>query len=60
MSIKMNISHLPEDNVQQIMDLLKPVLPSAKVRISKGFKPYKHIYITLTNDAEASKNKGFA
>lgn len=56
MSIKMNISHLPEDNVQQVMDLLKPVLPSAKVRISKQFKPYKHIYITLNNQPEASKN----
>lgn len=60
MSIKMNISHLPEDDVRQVMDLLKPVLPNAKVRISKQFKPYKHIYITLANDTEASKNKGFS
>lgn len=59
MSIKMNISHLPGDNVQQIMDLLKPILPNAKIRISKDFKPYKHIYITLINADESSKINGF-
>lgn len=60
MAVRVDISHLPEDNVQPIIDALKPLLPNAKIRISKEFKPYKHVYMIPRNDAKASKNKGFA
>ncbi|MPN22813.1 hypothetical protein SDC9_170197 [bioreactor metagenome] len=60
MAVRVDISHLPEDNVQPIIDALKQLLPNTKIRITKGFKPYKHIYIIPKNDTKTSKNKGFA
>lgn len=60
MAVRVDISHLPEDNVQPIVDVLKTLLPNAKIRTSKGFKPYKHVYMIPRNDDKASKSKGFA
>lgn len=52
MTAKINISYQNDEEMRQILHLLKPVLKGAKVRNSKTFKPYKHTYITFNNLSE--------
>lgn len=45
MSIAINISYTDEAEKDKVMELLRPILKSAKIKKNEDKKPYKKIYI---------------
>ena len=44
--IKISISYEDETEVKPVLELLKPITGSFRIKKSKGKAPYKHIYFT--------------
>ncbi|MCT4544528.1 MAG: hypothetical protein N4A63_13370 [Vallitalea sp.] len=53
--IKVTIAYMEDDQLNEIIQLLKPKLKGAKIRKNDVPKPYKHAYITIKN--QESENK---
>lgn len=53
--VKITIAYLDDDQLQRILDVLKPVLEGAKIRKNDTCKPFKHAYIILRNSDSPTK-----
>jgi hypothetical protein len=45
--IKVTISYIKDEELDEIIKLLRPKLKGAKIRINDIPNPYKHAYITI-------------
>lgn len=46
---------LEDKGIEQVLNLLNPVLEGAKVHEKHNHPPYKHIYITPRNGSKTTK-----
>lgn len=46
MSVKIHVSYTTDDEAQQILTLLKPILSLFKIKHNASSTPYKHLYFT--------------
>lgn len=56
MSVRINVSFQEDWEADDIMELLKPILPGFKVKKGKGTGVYKHLYI-MPRDVERTPNE---
>ncbi len=49
MSVKIHVSYTTDDEAQQIMTLLKPILSLFKIKCNTSSEPYKHLYFMPKN-----------
>lgn len=55
--MKITIAYLEDNQLNEVMKVLNPILSGAKIRKSDTYKPYKHAYITLKNSTKSSEIK---
>ncbi|MCT4686376.1 hypothetical protein [Vallitalea sp.] len=53
--IKVTISYMEDDQLNEIVKLLRPKLKGAKIRINDNPNPYKHAYITIKKQDSEEK-----
>lgn len=49
MKIKISYTGEEENDLQRLVELLKPIIGRFKVKKSAGTPPYKHVYFTPKN-----------
>lgn len=55
MKIKVSYTGEEENEVQRLVELLKPILDRFKVKKSTGTPPYNHLYFTPKNQKKLDK-----
>lgn len=53
MKIKISYTGEEENDLQRLIELLKPIIGRFKVKKSAGTPPYKHVYFTPKNGGKS-------
>lgn len=53
--VKLTIAYTEDQQLNKIIQVLKPILQDAKIRKNDIPKPYKHAYITIKNGQSLTK-----